>query len=116
VNLNEMTAEERHQALEQLVARADGRAAALIGTALWESHWPVCEDLAAALARISGDTAKLALVRALKARRHHVRSAAIRALAAIGGCDARDAIRALHDDPSYEVRQDVAEVLEHLGP
>ena len=106
-----MTAEERQEALAQLVAQGDHRAAEVIGAALRDSHWPACVEFAAALARISGEAAKAQLLLALKARRHHVRSAAVKALATLDGDNVRDAIQALTNDPSYEVRQDVVEAL-----
>jgi len=112
-----MTGEQRQQCLIQLVARADDRAAEVIGDALRDSHWPACDQLATALAQIGGEAAKAQLLRALRARRHHVRSAAVKALAILGGNGVREAIHLLADDPSYEVRQDVAEVLKgRSGP
>ena len=110
-----MTAEQRRQSLAQSVARGDDRTAEVIGAALRDSHWPACDELAAALAQIGGEAARTQLLQALKARRHHVRSAAVKALATLGGDDVREAIQALANDPSYEVRQDVAEVLVLLG-
>jgi len=112
-----MIAEERHQSLAQLVAQGDDRAAEVIGAALRDSHWPACAEFAEALAQIGGEAAKAQLLRALRARRHHVRSAAVKALAILGGNGVREAIHLLADDPSYEVRQDVAEVLKgRSGP
>ncbi len=110
-----MTAEQRRQSLAQLVTQADERAAEAIGAALRDSHWPACDELAEALARIGGEAANAQLLRALKARRHHVRSAAVKALAILGGDDVPKALQALANDPSYEVRQDMAEVRVLLG-
>ncbi len=87
----------------------------MIGAALRDSHWPACDELAEALSRIGGEAAKAQLLRALKARRHHVLSAAVKALATLGGNDVPKVIHALANDPSYEVRQDVEEALEGLG-
>lgn len=115
MDLNDMTAEERQKSLSQLVEQSDDRAAEVIGGALHNSHWPACGELAEALAQIGGDSAAAQLLRALKARRHHVRSAAVKALATLGGPEVPEAIRSLAKDPSYEVRQDVAEALERLG-
>jgi HEAT repeat protein len=114
LDLNGMTAEERQKSLAQLVAQGDDRATQLIGAALRDSHWPVCDEFAGALAQIGGEAAKAQLLLALKARRHHVRSAATRVLATWGGDNVREAIQALANDPSYEVRQDVAQALARL--
>jgi len=114
MGLNEIAAEERQYALEQLVAQGDERAVEVIGTALWDSHWPACDAFAVALAQIGGVAARAQLARALKARRHHIRSAAVRALATLSGPGAREAIQALADDPSYVVRQDVGAALHCL--
>jgi len=105
---------ERQAALAKLVDDGDRTAVDLIGSALLESNWPVCDDLAAALAEIETAEARDTLVGTLKARRHHVRSAAIKALIRLGDASARPAIEKLADDPSYEVRQDVAEALRVL--
>ncbi len=110
-----MTAEERRQSLARLVAQDDDHAAEVIGAALRDSHWPACDELAAALAQTGTEAAKVQLLSALKARRHHVRSAAVKALATLGGDDVREAVLALVGDPSYEVRQDVEEALRQLG-
>jgi hypothetical protein len=54
-------------------------------------------------------------MRALKGRRHHIRSAALKALAALGAEYAKQAVAVLADDPAYEVQQDVAEVSRQIG-
>jgi HEAT repeat protein len=115
VDPNSLSPDDRGVALNQLVAVADDSAVAVLGQALLGSHWPVCDDLANALARIGTEPAKAALLKGLKARRHHIRSAAVKALATIGGPDARTDIQSLANDPSYEVRQDVAEALRQRG-
>ena len=115
VDPNSLSPDDRGEALNQLVATADENAVAVLGRALLDSHWPVCDEMADALARIGTSPAKAALLEALKARRHHIRSAAVKALATIGGEDVRKAIQALANDPSYEVRQDVAAALGRLG-
>jgi len=102
---------EGRSTLDSLIRQGDDAAAEIIGAALHQSNWPVCNDLADALTRVGRATAREALVRALKARRHHVRSAAMKALARLGGAGVRAVIAALANDPSYEVRQDVAEAL-----
>ncbi len=115
MDLNSATAEERRKALDRLVVEGDDRAVGTIRAALSDSHWPLCDEFAAALVRIGGDAARMQLLQALTIRRHHVRSAAVKALAATGGTGVREAIQALVDDPSYEVRQDVTEALERLA-
>ena len=113
--LSLMPADERRAALEPLVDRADSEAVRRIRAELLDSHWPVCGELADALAQIGTEEARDALVGALKASRHHIRSAAIKALVRLGDASARPAIGKLADDPSYEVRQDVTEALRELG-
>lgn len=115
MDLNSMSPQERQSALQRLCAEGDDQAVHHIGAALLASHWPTCEDLSEALARIGSRAARAALMKALKARRHHTRSAAVKALSQLGGADARAAIRELENDKSYEVRQDVAEALRRLS-
>ena len=112
--LNSPDASERSRARERLLQHDPEEAVAALSAALGESHWPVCTELAEAIAAIGGDAARTALVSALKARRHHVRSAAVKALVRMAGRSVRDAIEGLACDPSYEVRQDVAEALQRL--
>jgi len=45
--------------------------------ALLNSNWPDCIRFATALSQIGNDDAVAGLLRALKGRRHHIRSAAI---------------------------------------
>lgn len=104
----------RKSALDRSVRDADRAGADAVGRALAQSEWPVCDELAAALARMGTPLARAALFAALKARRHHVRSAAIRALCEIGGPCVSERIAELGNDPAYEVRQDVAEALSRL--
>jgi HEAT repeat protein len=108
-------AAERRRVLGELVNSGDSSAAEALTTTLLKSNWPVCDELAEALAQIGGDEAKTGLIRALKGRRHHIRSAAVKALALLGGTGVREEIARLKDDPAYEVRQDVAEALRQLG-
>jgi len=102
---------ERERALLTLTERADASAVDLIGRSLLVSSWPVCDQLAQALASIGGESATKALVQALRGRRHHIRSAAIKALMKVGGEAARDEIAKLANDPSFAVRQDAAQAL-----
>ena len=107
-------ASERQRALAELLARGDKAAVESIAAALLASDWPVSGQLADALAEIGGAGAREALIRALKVRRHHVRSAAIKALVRLGGGNVRDHIEKIRNDPAYEVRQDVAAALRDL--
>lgn len=47
---------------------------------LLKSNWPKCNTLASDIAFINTDEAKDALIEALKAKRHHIRTAAIKNL------------------------------------
>ena len=114
-DLNSLSPCARRSALALLVQQGDDAASAVLSGALSGSHWPVCDELADALAAISTGAARDALTGALRARRHHVRSAAIKALVRLGDRDVREAIERLIQDPSYEVRQDVKEALRQLG-
>jgi len=108
-------AAQRRQAIAGLAAQGDQQAASVLTDALLHSHWPVCDELADALAQMGTDAARQGLMRALRGRRHHIRSAAVKALARLGGEGVRDAVAALADDPSYEVCQDVEEALRQIG-
>ena len=113
--LNALPPGERRSAIASLVAEPGPGVVTLLSGALGQSNWPVCNELADALAEIGGDAAHAALAEALTARRHHVRSAAVKALVRVGGVGVRDAIERLADDPSYEVGQDVQEALRRLS-
>ena len=71
---------------------------------LMNSHWPKCNSLAQMLADHETDEARDALVVALGAKRHHVRTAVIRALVQLGDPAVIDSIRPLVNDPAYETR------------
>jgi HEAT repeat protein len=97
--------------IEELVRDGGPAAVDLLGRELSASNWPLCNELADALVRIGTRAAQQALCLALKARRHHVRSAAIRGLSQMGGPEAAERIAELANDRAYEVRQNVAEAL-----
>jgi len=113
--LMETDVDRRRQFLRELARDASEDVMRTLGQALIQSHWPVCDEIADALAEIGGDGARDSLLAALKGRRHHVRSAAIKALARLRGAGIREAIEELRSDPSYEVRQDVSAALQELG-
>lgn len=79
---------------------------------LRKAPWPKCDELAAQIARLPGSADTLEAA-ALKARGHHARSAALKALLSIDRRRAEDVASKLIDDPSYEVRMDAAGI---LGP
>jgi HEAT repeat protein len=76
----------------------------LLKKEIMRSQWPKCDGLAQALVAIGSDDARGALVLALEARRHHVRTAAIRGLVSLGAVDAVQYIERHLDDASYETR------------
>lgn len=100
--------------VEKLVQDGSDGAVETLAAALFSSNWPVCDELADALARIGTEHARSALVKALKARRHHIRSAAIRALVKTGDTRVAKEIAKLGDDPSYEVREDARRAVSEL--
>jgi len=100
--------------IADLIQRGGSEAVNILTKTLLNSNWPDCDRIARALAEIGSDDAKFGLLSALKGRRHHIRSAAIKALAKLGGNEVRTAIADLATDPAYEVRQDVAEALRML--
>jgi hypothetical protein len=78
--------------------------------ALKKAQWPKCDELAAALAA-KGRVAADALESALTSRTHHVRSAALRGLAAVNPDRARLKAEELIRDRAYEVRETSANIL-----
>lgn len=78
--------------------------------ALRKAHWPKCDKLAADLTA-KGPRAAEALESALTSRIHHVRSAALKGLAAVDPRRARLKARELLADRAYEVRVTAANIL-----
>lgn len=72
--------------------------------ALIKSHWPQCNTLAKELFEIGGNDAKEALIEALRAKRHHIRTAAIENLSKFNDSSLAIQIRPFLNDPSYETR------------
>ena len=105
----------RARAMQELQKEPVDTVARVLGEALLDSNWPVCSELADGLAALGTGCSRDALLKALKARRHHIRSAAVKALSRLGDPSLKEPIAELADDPSYEVRQDVAEALGRLG-
>lgn len=77
---------------------------------LRRSAWPKCDVLAAELAS-RGAPALDALEAAMKSRTHHVRSAVLRAMAAVDPLRARRLAELALQDRAYEVRETAAMVL-----
>jgi HEAT repeat protein len=77
---------------------------------LKRSQWPRCDDLANALAQ-RGVAATDALKAATTSRTHHVRSAALRALAKANLPEAKLVAQNLLADKAFEVRQTAAAIL-----
>ncbi len=80
---------------------------------LKKSDWPRCIEVAQMIAKIPGSAETLEAA-ATKARTHHVRSAALKALAEVDKTRAINVAEKLRNDVSYEVRMDAAEVLESV--
>ena len=77
---------------------------------LKKSSWPRCDALAESLAR-QGLGAIDALINAATSRTHHVRSACLRAVAAIDENKGRLLAAELLRDRAYEVRETAAKIL-----
>jgi HEAT repeat protein len=82
---------------------------------LLTSHWPACDTIANSLAEIGTPNAVVGLLKGLRCRRHHVRSASLKALARFKDDAVIKAIEALRNDPAFEVRQDAAEALKKMN-
>ena len=86
-----------------------------LGDLLLRSQWPGCKEIAQAIAQRGGEQAKLALLRALRAKRHHVRTAAVEALASMGDPAVIPDLLPLLKDRAYETRTAAAKAIEALG-
>ena len=72
---------------------------------LLNSHWPKCNELALEIRKYNNDEAKEALIEVLsEGKRHHVRTAAIKALTDYKDNSVVKHIEPLLDDPAYETR------------
>ena len=83
--------------------------------ALLKSHWPQCNILAKELIEIGGNDAKEALIGALRAKRHHVRTAAIVNLSKFSDVSLAIPIRPYLNDPSYETRMAAKAAIQELS-
>jgi HEAT repeat protein len=82
---------------------------------LMQSHWPKCNEIVEQIYEIGGEEAKNALIHALGAKRHHIRTAAIRTLVKFGDRDVSEHITPLLDDRSYETRVEAEKAIEILS-
>ena len=84
-------------------------------TRLINSHWPECERIVQSILEFGCDQSKPALLRGLEARRHHVRTAAIKGLGKFqDDPTVLAAIRQCLDDPAYETRVTAKKLLESI--
>ena len=81
---------------------------------LMQSHWPKCNEIVEQIYEIGGEEAKNALIHALGAKRHHIRTAAIRRwLNLVIGMS--QTYHPLLDDRSYETRVEAEKAIEILS-
>ena len=76
----------------------------ILKESLIKSQWPKCNVLADELLSIGTEEAKNALVDALKAKRHHIRTASIKALAGFKDKSVVKIIENHLSDSAYETR------------
>ncbi len=82
---------------------------------LLKSNWPKCNDIAKEICSHNNHEAKLALMEVLeKGERHHIRTAAIKALVNFNEPDVIEALKKRLDDPAYEPRVEAKNVLKNL--
>ncbi len=82
---------------------------------LLKSNWPKCNDIAKEIGNYNNQEAKLALIEVLdKGERHHIRTAAIKALVNYKETDVIEALKKRLDDPAYEPRVEAKNVLKDL--
>lgn len=78
------------------------------------SHWPKCNKLAEEIYELQSEEAKQALVQALKAKRHHIRTAAIQNLVKFSDPSLAKHIEACLSDSAYETRTEAQKALDQL--
>lgn len=81
---------------------------------LLKSHWPKCNEIAERLYKTGTVEAKNALIEGLKGKRHHTRTAAIKALTKFQDVSLVEIIRPLLGDASYETRMQAIESIKEL--
>jgi HEAT repeat protein len=82
---------------------------------LMNAHWPKCNEIAEQVFSYETDEAKEVLISALKAKRHHIRTAAIRSLAKYNDSDLAEYIKPLLNDPAYETRMEAEKAIHILS-
>ena len=82
--------------------------------ALLNSHWPRCNELANELLNIGTIEAKEALIEGLKAKRHHARTASIKALVGFNDESIADVLEKYLSDPAYETRIETKKAINAL--
>jgi hypothetical protein len=81
---------------------------------LIDSQWPKCNELANEIMSHKNEEAKNALIEALNAKRHHVRTAAVKALASFDDISVVEHIKLCLNDAAYETRIEAKKVLLEL--
>ena len=81
---------------------------------LLKSNWPKCDGIAGELYIIGTEEARLALIDGLRGKRHHIRTASIKALAKFQDISFVEYIRPLLTDASYETRMQAIESIKEL--
>ena len=94
---------------------SDGKRLETLTSALLDSHWPKCYQLAEEIvANYDKKDARAALKKALSAKRHHIGTAAIKALVMIDDESVLSEIEQLLNDPAYETRTEAQKAIELL--
>jgi hypothetical protein len=79
---------------------------------LLNSHWPKCNQIADDIASYNNQDAKNALIEVISSgKRHHIRTAAIKALVNFNEVDVVEQIKKCLNDPAYETRMEAKNVL-----
>lgn len=102
------------KAIETIASLADESATVIIAQRLSKSHWPVCASLAKVLACIGSEAAQDGLKRCLSARKHHIRTAAVEALASTGDASLSSLFEPLLADLAFETRIAAKEAITSL--
>lgn len=100
--------------IEALAGQADDALVSRLRDELVDAHWPRCDALAEVLARIESPAAVAALTESLRAKRHHIRTAAIRGLVATGDASVAPTLERMLADSAYETRMAAKEGIRAL--
>ena len=97
------------------VKMSEGKSIQVLTNELLNSHWPKCNKLAEEILNsFDPEDAKIALIKALRAKRHHIRTAAIHELSKLNDTSIIDIIKKHLDDPAYETREEAKKALKLL--